>query len=169
MKKNLGILAILSLCFLSIFAFNDSASVGVLTISPTAVRPSDYLSNSGFWYADPDEFYFTDYRTTYEVYVPINLPHKVQIEKFVAYLSDGTGRWESLTVYLERQSLKSGKVDVMASVSTGLGLEPLHRVMLTDDTIDNAKIKNQTHSYHLRLVFNSTDPSLKFHGAKIIF
>jgi hypothetical protein len=157
-----------SLCFLSIFAFNDAASVGVITISPTAVRPSDYLSDGYSWYADPDAFYFNDYRG-YEVFVPLNIPHKVQVKKFVAYLSDGTGRWESLEVYLERQSLKSGKVDIMASVSTGIGLEILQRVMLTDDTIDKALIKNQTHSYHLRLVFNSSDPSLKFHGAKIIY
>lgn len=167
MKKILGILSIFSLLFLSHFIFVDYAEAGVITISPTAVRPSDYLSNRYFWYANPDEFFFDVYETGFEVFVPVNIPNAVLIKGFVAYLSDGTGRWESLSVYLERHNLKSGEVDIMASVGTGF--TTVTRARLVARTIDNGKIINHTYSYHLRLVFNSADPSLKFHGAKIIY
>ncbi|MCJ7586338.1 MAG: hypothetical protein MUQ00_00305 [Candidatus Aminicenantes bacterium] len=137
-----------------------------ISISPAALRPSDSLADSIVWHATPSEFYFETY-APYVVNVPLNLPDGVALKKFIIYVTDQSGPSNNIWVHIQRQSLATGTVVSVATITT-MDLGSLTRAMLSRD-LTAITVNNSLYSYSLRINFDYAGSKMKFHGARISY
>ncbi len=180
MKKCFLITGFFLMLFLFSYAFNlktenqieieglDSTSLKVISFPPCALKPERYTDYGLGFVADAREFYWEEYNGIMRAYVAVYLPSGAVVRKLAASLTDVSSTGD-ITVYLERQNMKTGQVDEMAQVGTSILPPSGARIVRKDSTIDHAQIKNHVYSYHLVVETWETDPFLIFHGAKIVY
>jgi hypothetical protein len=165
----------LSLIFAAITVWAASGIAGVVSLSPTAFRPIDSVSdNDRVWTSSEKELYTARSVDGPWFAASVNLPQGAAIKKMTVYVTDmGTGSDDEIRVSLNRQNLATGAVESMASVNNH-SPSPLpystSRQTLVDSTIVNKKVNNKVYTYtvYVRFVMDCTD-KVRFNGVKIEF
>jgi len=142
---------------------------GVISVSPTAFQPKNWLVDTLSWYAYGDELYFTGGPDgEVWVYAPVFLPNLSTITSFTAVVTDnGSGIDDEIRVVLNRHNMLTGAIDNLAYLLSPGSFASPARYTLTDTTISYAQVDNETYAYYVGVMFYSPRSYLKFHGLKI--
>jgi hypothetical protein len=151
----------------------DLDTAKILSISPSTLKPQDYLYAGLNWYASVAECYFdTGFPNSIFVIAPVYLPQGAVVTKLTVFYTDnGDGADEAIAVSLTRHEMISGLIDALASVTTdgaGYPSQPYRRI-LKDKTINYPLVQNHLYSYTLNVRFYQGSDKVKFHGAKIVY
>lgn len=172
MSPRLKILVFFSLFLLVSLGSAFNGLAGVVSISPAAFRPVDSTSdNDRTWYSYETELYVPSSIDGPYFVAGVNLPNGVAVKKMTVYVTDtGTGVDDEVRVFLHRQNLSSGVVQLMASVDNHAPELPYStsRQTMVDSTISYKTINNASYTYtvYVHFIMDCTD-KVRINGVKI--
>ncbi|MBN2198778.1 MAG: hypothetical protein JW747_02910 [Candidatus Aminicenantes bacterium] len=142
---------------------------GVISVSSAAFKPNDHYMASLNWYAYANQAYFdSGYPNSGYMEAPVFLPNLATVTGFVAVVTDnGTGPDDEIHVSLRRQNIQTGMSEILASVYTSSSFALASRQTLTDTSISNAVVDNDTYTYSVLVRFYIPRSYLRLHGVKI--
>jgi len=142
---------------------------GVVSVSPAAVKPTDYQYHSLNWYASSTEAYYNSgYPESAYMEAPVYLPNMATITGFSAVVTDnGSGADDEIWLTFRRHNMTTGVTETIAFVSTTASFKSSARQTLSDSSLSFTSVDNDTYTYSVLIRFYIPRSYIKFHGVKI--